>query len=123
MSDASELCLSCGLCCDGTLFDIVRLTATEAGALTRLGLATTQRGEHWSMAQPCDALQGTSCRIYPQRPSRCFAYRCHLLTALEEGEVSLAEARATVALGKELSGVQRLQFLDYHFLGRATRRR
>lgn len=119
VDDAStELCTRCGFCCDGTLFDVVRLTPPEVERMTRLGLPVLTRDEHLTMAQPCAALDGTCCRIYPDRPARCDAFRCHLLAALEEGEVDLDEALGVVALARELEGAQRTQFLDRHFLGR-----
>lgn len=118
---ATELCTRCGLCCDGTLFDVVRLAPPEIERMTRLGLPVLPRVENPAMPQPCAALDGTRCRIYADRPIRCEQFRCHLLIALAEGEIDLEEARGVVALAHALEGAQRAQFLDRHFLGRCRR--
>lgn len=123
MADASQLCLACGLCCSGALFDMVRVTHAEVPRLTKLGLPVIFKDEHGSaMLHPCPALDDTACTIYEHRPARCFWYRCYLLEALYADEVSIDEALGVVALAKELEGPQRQQFLDYHFLGRSVRR-
>lgn len=122
MPDVStELCTRCGLCCDGTLFDVVRLALDEVARMTRLGLPVLPRADAPAMRQPCAALEQVRCRIYADRPARCDAFRCHLLAALQSGEVDLDEALGVVALARELDGAQRTQFLDRHFLGRTCR--
>jgi len=120
--DGSELCLACGLCCNGVLFGHVRLAGSEVGRMTALGLPVISPNDHPSMVQPCAALAGTACRIYDDRPMRCVSYRCHLLEAYQADEVSIAEALGVVTLAKELDGAQRDQFVDLHFHGRSRRR-
>jgi hypothetical protein len=41
-------------------------------------------------------LDGRCCTVYAERPEACRRYRCYLLTALSEGEVTLEEALAVV---------------------------
>ena len=112
------MCLSCGLCCDGSLYEIVGLYPDEVPVMTRLGLPIRQHGDDAFMTLGCAALDHTACTIYPERPRRCARFVCNLLAALNVGEVSLSEAHATVTMAKELEGPQREQFLDYHFRGR-----
>jgi hypothetical protein len=89
----STLCQRCGLCCDGSLFTQVPLQPAEAATLRRLGLPVGERADGAPvLAQHCTALEGRSCTVYADRPSPCRAYRCNLLIALAEGEVSLDEA-------------------------------
>lgn len=98
-AEASALCVACGCCCDGTLFASVRLDDGEAVRLSRLSLPVVVRDDLTeAMPQPCAALQGTRCGVYEERPATCRKYRCHLLAALDEGEVSIDEARSLVAL-------------------------
>jgi len=114
MSEAvSILCRSCGLCCDGTLFAHVSLTADEAAALRERDLALESRRDgSFRLPQRCRALEGKVCAVYPNRPKPCAAYVCLLAQALSEGEIRLDEARATVegahdklaALREELPG-------------------
>ncbi|MBL8939154.1 MAG: YkgJ family cysteine cluster protein [Archangium sp.] len=89
-----SLCLSCGLCCDGTLFSTVPLEAGEASRLK--GKVSLKRGGA-SMTQPCRALEGVSCRVYEERPATCRRFRCLALQQLEAGEVSEGDAQAFIA--------------------------
>lgn len=102
---AMRLCRRCGLCCDGTLFAWVPLSATEATQLSKLGLAVVPReGGSMALRQPCSALQGKDCRVYAHRPAPCRSFRCHQLIALGEGEASEAEATAQVDAAHRLIG-------------------
>ncbi len=95
MSDAgSELCRACGLCCDGTLFDTLRLTDDEARD-PALALPVLDDGGRPAVRFPCPAHRG-GCTIYAARPSTCQAYRCNLLDRVESDELDLAAAMARV---------------------------
>jgi hypothetical protein len=97
VSDAGTLCLACGLCCDGTLFGLVRIDDAEAAAARRHGLRVVTRDDGTvRLQQPCTALEGTACRVYAQRPRTCRQYVCDLANALDGGEVSLSEALVLV---------------------------
>ncbi len=89
-----SLCLSCGLCCDGTLFSTVPLEKDEAARLK--GRVSLVRGGG-SMKQPCKALEGVSCRVYEERPATCRKFRCLALQQVEAGEVSEGDAQAFIA--------------------------
>jgi Fe-S-cluster containining protein len=97
VSEVGSLCLSCGLCCDGTLFGLVRVDASEAAHATRHRLHVVARDDGtFRLQQPCAALDGTVCRIYDDRPATCRRYLCDLAAALEGDELSLDEALALV---------------------------
>ncbi len=100
-----ELCLRCGLCCDGTLFSHVPLEPEEVEGVRALGLDVDlpEEGEA-SMRQHCSALCGTRCTIYEARPDACKRYRCHLLVTLEEDEVSLEDALLVLDKARQLLG-------------------
>lgn len=119
---AQSLCRACGLCCDGTLFTVVRLRPGEAGALRARGLPVVTGADGADvLRQPCAALDGCDCRIYEARPSPCAAFECNLLHALRDGEVSLDEAVAIVDEARTLAraGDPRAhELLPRHFLGR-----
>ena len=88
-----SLCLACGFCCDGTLFNRVPLLEAEVPALkARLQVVD---GKQYAR-QPCPALDGTACRVYAERPLTCRRYRCLLLEAHEASEVSLTGAVSIV---------------------------
>ncbi|MFO0747801.1 MAG: YkgJ family cysteine cluster protein [Myxococcota bacterium] len=130
-SQAKDLCLACGLCCDGTIFDVARVDEAELPALTRLGIRTATRAFGPVLVQPCVALDGTRCTVYGDRPHTCRAFRCNLLIALEADEVELDECLAHVDQAKRLKHEHAIEpddrkaarlrledYLDRHFRGR-----
>src|SRR5947207_12643077 len=89
-----ELCLACGLCCNGVLFADVRLEAAdEAGKLRALGLAVSKRGR---FKQPCAALEGCHCRVYADRPSHCRKFECLLFKRVQKEDVPAGQALAII---------------------------
>ncbi len=97
MEKAGDLCLSCGLCCDGSLFDFVKLgPADDAQKLKGLGLPVTlSRGKApiARFPQPCAALcRDRSCRAYADRPQQCRDYECGLLKDAKAGRTTFAAA-------------------------------
>ncbi|MBL8954673.1 MAG: YkgJ family cysteine cluster protein [Myxococcaceae bacterium] len=91
-----QLCLKCGLCCDGTLFTHVALTDDEQKRHPQLGGV---------IRQPCPALKAnTECSVYADRPKGCSRFVCMLGRALEDGEVGLDEAVVLVNELKALRG-------------------
>lgn len=81
MNFGENLCLACGLCCDGTLFDNVQLGPSEdANKLKKLGLpvaVTRGRTALTYFRQPCTALCADgACRVYADRPGQCRAFEC-----------------------------------------------
>lgn len=92
----SELCLDCGLCCDGTLFRQVKITESERAALITLGIGVGAKKGAPVMPLPCGKLNGKCCTIYEARPGGCRAFVCALGTKLTRKEVTLDEAKAHV---------------------------
>src|SRR5262245_20222594 len=92
-----RLCLSCGLCCDGTLFRDVELQAADD--LSRRAMADVLDATHLNLAQkskwpqPCAALcADLRCQIYADRPSRCRDFECELFKAVASGTFETDEA-------------------------------
>lgn len=98
---ASDLCVSCGMCCDGTLFGFVPVSDEESARVSDLGFTLTAKPNPKDVGvcftQPCRALSGTSCTIYHDRPSVCRAYRCVTLEAFNAGDIAIEEARKRVS--------------------------
>lgn len=88
----SELCLQCGLCCDGTLFRHVEISAPERERLVQLGIGVGVRRKHDVMWLPCGKLEGRKCTIYAQRPGGCDRFVCSLGKKLTAKEVTYEEA-------------------------------
>ena len=94
---ASRLCAACGMCCDGTMFQIVRMQPGEVPAeLAKLGLKIRCRDGEYYMEQPCSALREKRCTVYEQRPVRCRLFNCQQLGHVERGETTEAEAMAMI---------------------------
>lgn len=97
MSLTEQLCLACGLCCDGTLFDnVVLQPGDDAKRLKSLGLPVTlSRGKEpvARFPQPCAALcKDRTCRVYAHRPKQCRTYECMVFKEAEDGRLEHAAA-------------------------------
>ncbi|PZR04844.1 MAG: zinc/iron-chelating domain-containing protein [Archangium gephyra] len=92
----STLCLSCGLCCDGTLFRQVAITPEERVRLEELRIGTGRKRGGDVMPLPCGKLVGTCCSIYEARPGGCRRFVCALGRRLQGNELSLHEAQLHV---------------------------
>jgi hypothetical protein len=97
----ATLCTACGLCCDGSLFEAVRVDAVEIAPLEQLGLAI-ERGDEPRFNQPCTKLIDRCCSIYAARPRICRNFACALLKRLHKGDVTLDQARGVVATAQTL---------------------
>ncbi|HEY5914527.1 MAG TPA: YkgJ family cysteine cluster protein [Verrucomicrobiae bacterium] len=114
-----HLCLACGLCCDGVIFDDVQLRpGDDAMQLQRQGLrlniapaeklksgrgasarvTATGRGK---FCQPCVAFDGSRCRIYGSRPVHCRDFECLLLKKFRRGRINPTAALREIRLAKE----------------------
>jgi Fe-S-cluster containining protein len=116
------LCTRCGLCCDGSLFaDVELANGDEASALEVMGLEIEDADEDDSglLVQPCGALQGKRCRIYPHRPDCCRTFACRLLQGVERGMVAVERANEKIA--EALKRIERVKELVVQ-LGTGTER-
>ena len=92
------LCTRCGLCCDGSLFADVELAGSdEASALEVMGLEIEDDDDGALLLQPCRALKGKRCSIYPHRPDCCRTFECRLLREVKHGAVSVDRAKEKIA--------------------------
>lgn len=101
MNPAEQLCLACGLCCDGTLFDGVQLeTGDDAKKLKALGLPVAISRGRTPIArfpQPCTALcTDRTCRVYANRPAQCRIFECGVLKEANAGRITFATAQRSV---------------------------
>ena len=94
---AEDLCRACGLCCDGTLFDAVRLEPSDdASKLKALGLPVKVSRGKAAVArfpQPCAALcQDRTCRLYADRPWQCRVFECRVFKDAKAGRITFDAA-------------------------------
>jgi hypothetical protein len=97
-----QLCLQCGLCCNGVLFRDVELQpGDDAQKLKSLGMpvktSPTRNSKpetrNHKFNQPCSALGADCrCRIYADRPARCRSFECALLLEVIAGETEVDPA-------------------------------
>jgi uncharacterized protein len=105
MNAVDQLCLNCGLCCDGALFADVELRSGDDPArLTRLGLAIAKKGRRkLAFAQPCACFDGKHCKIYHDRPGQCRLFECGLLKKVNAGNMKVESAMKTISEAKMLA--------------------
>ena len=106
MNPSEKLCGACGLCCDGTLFDLVKLEASDdAAKLKALGLpVTVSRGKApiARFPQPCAALcQDRLCRLYADRPWQCRVFECGVFKDAKAGRITYASAHRLVKQARQ----------------------
>ena len=101
-----QLCGACGLCCDGTLFDLVKLEATDDPAkLKALGLPVRISRSTPPVArfpQPCAALcEDRTCRLYADRPWQCRAFECGVFKDAKAGRITFDVALRLVKRARQ----------------------
>jgi len=98
-----QLCPSCGLCCDSTLFADVELRAgDDAKRLKQLGLSLQKKGRgKLAFAQPCACFDGKLCGIYQDRPKRCRTFECGLLKRVEADGMTVNAALKKISIAKK----------------------
>lgn len=108
MNDAAQqLCLSCGLCCNGVIFADGELRpGDDAEKFRELGLRLkARRGERSEQKfhQPCGAFANCRCSIYADRPEYCRAFECALLKRVNAGALSSDTALKAIRSAKQKS--------------------
>ncbi len=106
MNLGEQLCLACGMCCDGTLFDLVKLEPSDdARKLKALGLPiTVSRGKApiARFPQPCAALgKDCACRLYADRPWQCRVFECGVFKDAKAGRIAVRAAQRVVKQARQ----------------------
>jgi hypothetical protein len=88
VSSSQSLCLTCGLCCDGTFLSGVPLNPDDdITALKAVGIDIVSDNDLTLLKQPCSAHKNCACGVYANRPQACQTYKCKLLKRFERGEI------------------------------------
>jgi Fe-S-cluster containining protein len=106
VNSGEQLCLACGLCCDGTLFDNVHLgPGDDAKKLKALGLPVSVSRSVTPIAhfrQPCAALcTDRTCRVYADRPLQCRVFECGVFKDAQAGRITFAAALRLVKKARQ----------------------
>ncbi len=97
LTPLSQLCVSCGLCCDGSIFGFVALSNDEPERLEKLPVQIDRLGDRSSLRLPCHALKNRCCSVYAERPSGCRTFVCKLGEHLTHGNLTSGECSEVVA--------------------------
>ena len=100
MEDDLNLCVACGICCDGTLIGFVQLESDEMPALKKVMEIEEENG-HGFFMHPCKNLCDDGCSIYTNRPKKCGEFKCELLNSHEAKEIDFDSAMEIVNIVKQ----------------------
>jgi uncharacterized protein len=111
MTNSSDICVACGLCCDGQLFDHGRMHPGEQPLCASLGMGTEEPADDFPrFLLPCPRhSKETGCTVYDRRPITCRNFRCRLLKKHDAQRVSDEEALAIIGNVKALDWHQTLR--------------
>jgi hypothetical protein len=92
-----KICITCGFCCDGTLFLHAHLNPGERGNLPeKIEQASFSEKDADYFRLPCRYFSA-KCTIYDRkRADVCGSYRCQLLKDFAEGKISIDDALEVV---------------------------
>lgn len=99
----SEMCVKCGMCCDGTLFNRAKIKDVEDEHLAqRLGLDVFSHTDGKSyFRQPCPLFTGC-CSVYQTKPHVCNTFYCEPLKKAQKGEMSFEKAEKLINITLQL---------------------
>ena len=100
MNDPGNICLKCGLCCDGSLIGFVEIEPEEVNQLKEI-LDIEKSIDGGIFLQPCSKYC-VGCSIYSQRPKQCASFKCGLLESLEKKEIQFDMAIQTIQEIKDI---------------------
>ena len=95
LSKESDLCVKCGLCCQGLFHGRIHLQDNEVQAGLKKKMEYIPYPEPNKVSLPCSQWAG-ACQMYDERPEGCRVFRCKLLKGIEKGEITASEAEAVV---------------------------
>lgn len=100
VSDQQELCVSCGFCCDKTLFDVAFISKGEKTFGAFAERETEIKGDRY-FKLPCPYFD-RKCTIYDKpKMSVCSSFECKLLRNMNKGRIGKNEAMTIIKETKE----------------------
>jgi hypothetical protein len=98
----SRVCVGCGMCCDGVLYERATVDPGEEPSMLAAGLELIDDGDRKAFRQPCPHSSCGRCLIYQTRFQICRTFECALLRRVQSAELSLAEAQEKVGVAQQL---------------------
>jgi len=103
VTPSQSLCLTCGLCCDGTFISGVPLKPDdEVAPLKAVGINIVSDNDLTVLKLPCAAHKNCTCTVYANRPQVCRTYKCKLLKRFEGDDTSKQSALEIINKVKSL---------------------
>jgi hypothetical protein len=98
-----QICLTCGFCCDGTLFYRATLEPLEKGNLPEnMEKSYYKKDDKEYFKLPCFYFD-KKCTIYNKKKAHiCSAFRCQLLENFSNNKISLSEALQIIRNSKQI---------------------
>jgi len=94
---ASDLCLDCGLCCNGTLWPGVFVEESKHHLFKWVEKREVNFGFVMHEPEGCEQLDNCNlCRIYENRPSKCKEYTCGVLEEVKRNDISFEYAKLLI---------------------------
>ena len=94
---ATDLCLDCGLCCNGTLWPGAYVEESKHHLFKNVVKEKTNFGFSWQVPGGCEQLDNCNlCKIYENRPSKCKEFTCGVLEEVKRNEISFAYAELLI---------------------------
>ncbi len=93
ISKGVELCMSCGLCCNGVVLDHGVIETDEIELASQLGLTPYKKKvDYDAFCLPCPCFKDSKCSAYAHRPRNCSGYQCKLLGGYLQEKISFEES-------------------------------
>jgi hypothetical protein len=107
----NNICIKCGMCCDGTLFTFANIEKDEKlHPLFEAEIITINQSEKTGFSQPCAYLNDCVCSIYNsekiKRPLVCGKFKCKLLVKYQASQINYNDAIALIEKTKDLAAKQ-----------------
>lgn len=108
LATKNNICIKCGLCCDGTLFSWANIEPNEViDKLFPIETIKIDKSDKKTFSLPCQFLSNCLCSIYasetPKRPLTCIKFKCKLLQKYEANQITYSESITLIKKTKELA--------------------
>lgn len=114
MDDSYNICLACGICCDGGLIGFVQIEADEFIEVRKV-LEIEESDTIGFFLQPCSKFC-SHCTIYEERPKQCRKFECQLLQSYDSGQISFQSADEVVHEVKQKRSVIEDQIIELNIV-------
>lgn len=98
-SESGNICIECGLCCDGSMFKHAGIDKSDdLTFLKQMGIESVAIDDKLFFHLPCMGQEGKLCRLYrdARRFKVCKSFKCKLFKQYLSGEISYSAAMSVI---------------------------